>query len=193
MEGKLTAARRGIDHGERRRGNPQGRRTRAKSDHRAEPVDVLECASGWPGADARPHRRARRRLQGSVLAIGWRRFSATRSRPTPPSIRRPMCRKSRTCSSSVGARGRRSHDLAGIRLRRRQEGHGEAAGMEPEDFFLTRKLTVEKFAKVEKWGEQFHDLWHAGLSRVPCRQTGSDLFGMGDPHPQHARLERPAT
>jgi MoaA/NifB/PqqE/SkfB family radical SAM enzyme len=28
-------------------------------------------------------------------------------------------------------------------------------GIEPETFFLTRKLTVEKFAKVEEWGRKF--------------------------------------
>jgi MoaA/NifB/PqqE/SkfB family radical SAM enzyme len=28
-------------------------------------------------------------------------------------------------------------------------------GIEPETFFLTRKLTVEKFAKVEEWGAQY--------------------------------------
>lgn len=28
-------------------------------------------------------------------------------------------------------------------------------GIEPENFFLTRKMTIEKFAKVEEWGEKY--------------------------------------
>src|SRR6266513_1659486 len=28
-------------------------------------------------------------------------------------------------------------------------------GKQPEDFFLTRKMTREKFAKIQKWGERF--------------------------------------
>tara|TARA_A100001037_G_C15131725_1_gene629000 strand:- start:1260 stop:2615 length:1356 start_codon:yes stop_codon:yes gene_type:complete len=28
-------------------------------------------------------------------------------------------------------------------------------GKQPEDFFLTRKMTVEKFSKIEEWGEKF--------------------------------------
>ena len=28
-------------------------------------------------------------------------------------------------------------------------------GKQPEDFFLTRKMTREKFAKIEEWGERF--------------------------------------
>ena len=35
--------------------------------------------------------------------------------------------------------------------------------LQPENFFLTRKMTIEKFEKIEEWMKQLHDLRHAGL------------------------------
>src|SRR5205085_1935320 len=48
-------------------------------------------------------------------------------------------------------------------------------GKQPEDFFLTRKMTREKFAKIQEWGERFTILgtpeyqeFHAGKSELTC-------------------------
>ena len=64
-------------------------------------------------------------------------------------------------------------------------------GIAPENFFLTRKMTVEKFAQDRGVGPQIPDLRHAGVSRIPRRQARPDLLRLGDPDPQHPRLERP--
>ena len=52
-------------------------------------------------------------------------------------------------------------------------------------------MTIEKFTKIEEWMQRLHDLRHAGLSRISRRQTRPDLHRLGDPDPQHPRLERP--
>ena len=60
---------------------------------------------------------------------------------------------------------------------------------QPEDFFLTRKMTREKFAKIQEWGERFTIFGTTGLPGIPRRQTRTDLHRLGHPHPQHPRLE----
>ena len=60
---------------------------------------------------------------------------------------------------------------------------------QPEDFFLTRKMTREKFAKIEEWGERFTIFGTPGLPGISRRQTRIDLHRLGHPHPQRPRLE----
>ena len=62
--------------------------------------------------------------------------------------------------------------------------------LQPENFFLTRKMTIEKFAKIEEWMSRYTLLRNADLFRIPRRQTRSELLSLGDSDPQHSRLER---
>ena len=64
-------------------------------------------------------------------------------------------------------------------------------GIEPENFFLTRKMTIEKFAKVEEWGAKFPIFGTPVYLEFLAGQARPHLLGMGDPDPQCARLERP--
>jgi len=50
-------------------------------------------------------------------------------------------------------------------------------------------MTVEKFAKVEEWGAKFRSS-HAGVSRIPGRQTRSHVLRVGHPDAECPRLER---
>ena len=61
--------------------------------------------------------------------------------------------------------------------------------LQPENFFLTRGLTVEKFNRMEEWMQPLHVLRDTGVFRVPRWKTGPHLFGVGDPDPEHSRLE----
>ena len=63
--------------------------------------------------------------------------------------------------------------------------------LQPENFFLTRKMTIEKFKKIEDWMQPLHVLRDADLFRIPRRQTRPDLLRLGDSDAQHPRLERP--
>ena len=62
-------------------------------------------------------------------------------------------------------------------------------GPRPEDFFLTRAMTVEKFAKIQEWAERFTIYRDGGLPGIPGGQARSILHRVGDSHPQHQRLE----
>ena len=61
-------------------------------------------------------------------------------------------------------------------------------GKQPEDFFLTRKMTREKFAKSRS-GPRNSPCSARRFTGIPGRQTRFDLHRLGDPHPQHQRLE----
>ena len=60
---------------------------------------------------------------------------------------------------------------------------------QPEDFFLTRKMTREKFAKIEEWSERFTILGTKVYLEFLGGQTRNDLHALGHPHPQHQGLE----
>jgi MoaA/NifB/PqqE/SkfB family radical SAM enzyme len=64
-------------------------------------------------------------------------------------------------------------------------------GHRPEDFFLTREATREKFAKAVEWGEKYPVLgtpvyleFLAGLRDLTCS-------AWGNPDTEYPRLERP--
>ena len=60
-------------------------------------------------------------------------------------------------------------------------------GKQPGDFFLTRAMTREKFAKIQE--RALHAVRHGRLSGVSCRQTRTDLHRLGHYHAQYQRLE----
>ena len=60
-------------------------------------------------------------------------------------------------------------------------------GKQPEDFFLTRKMTREKFAKIEEWGRRFTIF--AGIPGISGGQKGIDLHGLGHSDAQCSRVE----
>ena len=63
--------------------------------------------------------------------------------------------------------------------------------LQPENFFLTRQMTIEKFKKIEQWMKRVHAFGNTDLFRISRRQARFELLGLGDPDPQHSRLERP--
>ena len=64
-----------------------------------------------------------------------------------------------------------------------------ASASRPEDFFLTRKMTREKFANMEEWGRAVHHFRHAGLPGISRRQARIDLHGLGHSDAQRPGLE----
>ena len=65
-------------------------------------------------------------------------------------------RKSRTCSSSLSSLEVDGHTISpGYEYDAAKKDMVKRLGKQPEDFFLTRKMTREKFAKIQDWGEAF--------------------------------------
>ena len=56
-------------------------------------------------------------------------------------------------------------------------------GKNPEDFFLTRQMTREKFARIEEWRQEIRHPRNSGLSGISGRQTRVDLHGPGRSRP----------
>ena len=127
-----------------------------------------------------------------ILAIRWPRSSATRWPRTPPSTKRPTWNEIEQMFSYLSSLGVDGHTISpGYEYDAAKKDMVTRLNLQPEDFFLTRKMTVQKFSKIMDWASRFHPLRDAGLFRVPGRQAGPDLLGMGHPHPQYPRLEGP--
>ncbi len=62
--------------------------------------------------------------------------------------------------------------------------------LRPENFFLTRAMTVEKFQRVEKWMSRYTFLGTPIYFEFLAGQAGSDVFRMGDSDTEYPRLER---
>ena len=62
-------------------------------------------------------------------------------------------------------------------------------GRKPEDFFLTRAMTIEKFAKIQEWGERFTIFGTPVYQEFLAGKRRADLHRLGHPHAQHQRLE----
>ena len=60
--------------------------------------------------------------------------------------------------------------------------------LQPEDFFLTREGTRDKFADLIEWTKTLPDPRHADLPRVPRGQARTGMLRLGDPHAQHRGL-----
>ena len=129
-----AAAGREADHRQGRRGHPQGQARRPPG-HPAHQVDVLERPRGRPGIHPRPDRRARRRLQG--MRRGHQDGEDAR---LPGGHQHHRLQGNRRAGDRgdvrvlLRARGGRPHHFARLRLRRRQEGHGQAPGQEAGGF-----------------------------------------------------------
>ena len=63
--------------------------------------------------------------------------------------------------------------------------------LQPENFFLTRKMTIDKFAKLEEWCRKLTFFGTPIYFRISLRQARSHVLCLGNPHPQHPRLEGP--
>ncbi len=62
-------------------------------------------------------------------------------------------------------------------------------GKRPEDFFLTREMTREKFKDMEKWGDRFTIIGTRVYQEFLAGQARIDLHGLGHSHAQCPRLE----
>ena len=89
--------------------------------------------------------------------------------------------------SSLG-RGR-PHDFARLRLRRGQEGHGQAPRQGPEGFLPDARHDAAEIREDSGLGQGVHDFRHAGVSGISRRQTRADLHRVGDSDLQHQGLE----
>ena len=66
----------------------------------------------------------------------------------------------------------------------------ERLNLQPENFFLTREMTIEKFATSRSGGRATPSSARRSISNSwPANAT--DLLRLGHPDPQHPRLERP--
>jgi len=112
---------------------------------------------------------------------GWRKFSAIRSRPTRRSTRRPTWTKSERCSTicrgSVLTATQSRRDTTTMPPRKSMR---KRLNLQPENFFLTRAMTKEKF-KASGPGGKIHHLWNPDLPRFSGGTPRSDLLSMGDP------------
>ena len=81
------------------------------------------------------------------------------------------------------------HDFARIRIRRREERHGQAARQTAGRFLPDAHHDPPEIREDSGMGRALHDLRHAGLPGISRRQTRVDLHRLGHPHPQHSRLE----
>ena len=63
--------------------------------------------------------------------------------------------------------------------------------LQPENFFLTPRMTIEKFKRSRNGWASTPLLRHPDLLRVPCRQTRSELLRLGHSDAQYPRLESP--
>ncbi len=162
-----------------------------KSRHPPDAVDVLERSRGRTGIHARPHRRARRRVQG------MRRGHQDGEDPRLPGRHqhdrlqgnRRAGNRGHVQVPQLAGRGR-PHDFARLRLRRGQEGHGQAPRQGPEGFLPDARHDAAEVREDSGLGQGVHHFRHAGLSGIPRRQTRTDLHRLGDSHLQHQGLER---
>ena len=62
--------------------------------------------------------------------------------------------------------------------------------LRPENFFLTRAMTIQKFQKIEEWMSRYTFFGTPVYFEFLARQARFDLFGLGDSDAKHSRLER---
>ena len=135
-----------------------------KSDDAAKKKTVIRPTNGCIGTSMWTASNSRTTSLSSARACSrnasrrsrWRRFSVSKSPRTPRSIAKPTWRKSRICSSS----SRRSKWTA-TRFRPAmisitpRRTWSSASASDPKEFFLTRDMTRQKFAKIQEWGKAF--------------------------------------
>ena len=69
-----------------------------------------------------------------------------------------------------------------------KNGHGQAPEPAPEDFFLTREGTREKFKDMPEWSKRYSLLGTPDLPRVPRRTARAGMLRLGHPDAQHRRV-----
>jgi hypothetical protein len=124
--------------------------------HPPDEMDVLERSRGRPGIHARPHCRARRRVQG--MHRGHQdgenpRLSGRHEHDRLQGNRRAEIEDMFKFLSSLEVDG---HTISpGYEYDAAKKDMVTRLGKQPEDFFLTRRMTRQKFAKILDWGKAF--------------------------------------
>ena len=152
----------------------------------------LERASRRLGIHPRPDRGARRACSRKPCwACAWLKSSAIRSARIPPSTKR-------TDMQEV-------EDLLGLPRRVRgwtaipsapatsttppRSDMVKRLNLQPEDFFLTREGTREKFKDMPEWSKRYSPARYADLPRVPGRSArAARMLRVGHPDAQHRRV-----
>src|SRR5206468_5607601 len=185
-------ARCGITQRKRCGRNSQGTKRPGKANYWPDQMDVLERAPGRFGANPRPNRGTRRRFQG--VHFGNQNGEAARlsSGDERNDLQGNRYGRDRT-DVRLSLRSWRgwSYDYPWIRLRRRQERHDRTAQPAPGKLLSYPRNDDREVPKSREVDESLYLFGDAGLFRVSCRQTRSDLLGMGDPNTEYSRLERP--
>ena len=153
-----------------------------KSRHPPDAMDVLERPRGRPGIHARPHRRARRRVQGMRRGHQDGEDPRLSGRDQHDRLsRKPTCRKSRTCSNSC----RRSKWTA-TRFRpatitiAAKKDMVKRLGKRPEGILPDARHDAAEIRQDPGVGQGVHHFRHAGVSGISRRQTRVDLHRVGD-------------
>src|SRR2546430_1331522 len=185
-------ARCGITQRKRCDRNSQGTKRSGKANYWSDQMDVLERASRWLGANTRPDRRTRRRLQGMHSRNQNGEAARLSSGDERNDLQGNRYAGDRT-DVRLSFRSWRgwSHHHPWIRLRRRQERHDQTAQPAPGKLLSYPRNDGREVPKSRRVDESLYLSGHADLFRVSCRETGSDLFGMGDSDSKYPRLERP--
>ena len=192
-EADRNCSERETDHREGRRDRIRKGRGLARSRHRADAMDVLERPRRRPRIHARSHRRARRRLQGMRRGDQDGQDSRLPGRHQHDRLQgdRSRRRSSRCSSSSSRSAWTATPFRPATNTTPPRRTWSSGSDSDPEEFFLTRKMTRREVREDRGMGANVHHLRHAGLSGIPRRQTRADLHRLGHSHPQHQRLESP--
>src|SRR5881227_2200730 len=144
------------------------------------------------GANTRPDRRTRRRLQGMHSRNQNGEAARLSSGDERNDLQGNRYAGDRT-DVRLSFRSWRgwSHHHPWIRLRRRQERHDQTAQPAPGKLLSYPRNDGREVPKSRRVDESLYLFGDADLFRVSCRETGSDLFGMGDSDSKYPRLERP--
>jgi hypothetical protein len=127
-----------------------------ESRHPPDAMDVLERPRGRSGIHARPHRRARRRVQG--MRRGHQdgedlRLSGRDEHDGLSRNRRAEIEDMFKFLSSLEVDG---HTISpGYDYDAAKKDMVSRLGRDPKEFFLTRDMTRQKFAKIQDWGKAF--------------------------------------
>src|SRR5436190_5770854 len=172
--------------------NSQGTKRSGKANYWSDQMDVLERASRWLGANTRSDRGTRRRLQGMHSRNQNGEAARLSSGDERNDLQGNRYAGDRT-DVRLSFRSWRgwSHHHPWIRLRRRQERHDQTAQPAPGKLLSYPRNDGREVPKSRRVDESLYLFGHADLFRVSCRETGSDLFGMGDSDSKYPRLERP--
>src|SRR6266513_4788115 len=154
-------------------------------------MDVLERAPRRVGANPRPDCGTRRRFQG----VHSRNQNGEAARLSSGDERNDLqgnryARDRTDVRLSFRSWRGWSHHYSRIRLRRRQARHDQAAQFAPGKLLSYPRNDGRKVPKSREVDESLYLFGNADLFRVSCRQTRSDMFGMGDSDAKYPWLER---